>query len=98
MRWTPWLCLATRQRGPRTSGSRKREESWSMRHPGGDRLVDEAALAEPLEAEGCGEGARLALGHQLGHGPARAGDGLETASAPAAVDEAVAQGRLRDDG
>ena len=70
----------------------------SVRHPRRDAFVDEAAFAEAVEAEIGGQGARFALGDHLGRGPAGAGDGLEAARPPAAVDEAVLQRGLRDDG
>src|SRR6056297_2115574 len=50
----------------------------SMRHPGGQGLVDEPAFLEAVEREGITK-RRGALGHKLGKAPARARDRLEPA-------------------
>ena len=69
-----------------------------MRDPCRDGFVDELAFFEAPHVERGGERAGFALGHQFGHGPARAWDRFEPARAPTAVDKAVGQRGFADDG
>jgi len=68
-----------------------------MRDRGGGRFVDQAAAFEAVQAERGGHRVGLAGGQGRGEAVAGTGRRLETAGAPAAIEEQIVDRGLADD-